>query len=56
MLSSQTTFDMEFHKTTLEDNFLGMRNARQKYNLDSLEKIIKTINPLGDGFHQMKKC
>ena len=27
----------------------------KKYNLDSLEKIIKTVNHLGDGFHHIEK-
>ena len=40
---------MEFHKT--EDDFL----LYGKYNLDSLEKIIQTVNHLGDRVHQMKK-
>ena len=35
----------------LEDDFLLFG----KYNLDSLEKIIYTINHLGDRVHQMEK-
>ena len=35
----------------LEDDFL----LYGKYNLDSLEKIIHTVNHLGDRFHQMEK-
>ena len=27
----------------------------KKYNLDSLEKIIKTVNHLGDGFHHVER-
>ena len=46
---------MEFHKATLEDDFLWMRNVWQKYSLDSLEKIVKTVNHLGDGFHHIEK-
>ena len=36
----------------LEDNFL----LYGKYNLDSLEKIIHTVNHLGDRVHQMENC
>ena len=44
MLSSQTI-------KQLEDNFL----LYGKYNLDSLEKIIRTINHLGERVHRMEE-
>ena len=41
---------MEFHKT-IRDDFL----LYSKYNLDSLEKIIHTVNHLSDRVHQMER-